>query len=69
MPLGTKEPTLPFIWKVTLSFTKHGNEEIHPKFSRMPETGRRVEVKKPVEANRFMPLLTFPKWSTSHLVR
>ena len=69
VPLGTKEPTLLCLWKVTLSFTKRGNEEIHPKFSRMPETDTHVEVKKLVEANRFMPLLTFPKWSTSHLVR
>ena len=50
MPLGTKEPTLLCLWKVTLSFTKRRNEEIYPKFSRMLETDTRVEVKKLVEA-------------------
>ena len=50
MPLGTKEPTLPFLCKGTLSFTRRSNEEIHPKFSWMPETDTRVEIKKLVEA-------------------
>jgi len=50
VPLGTKEPTLPFLCKGTLSFTRRSNEEIHPKFSWMPETDTRVEIKKLVEA-------------------
>jgi hypothetical protein len=48
-----------------------GMKKIHSdlKFSQMPEMDERMEVKKLVEANCFMPLLTFPKWSTSHLLR
>jgi hypothetical protein len=68
VPFGTQEL---FLWKGTLSFTKRRNEKIHSdlKFSQMPEMDERMEVKKLVEANCFMPLLTFPKWSTSHLLR
>jgi hypothetical protein len=71
VPFGTKEPTLLFLLKGMLSFTNAEMKKIQsdPKFSQMPETDERVEVKKLVEANCFMPLVTFPKWSTSHLLR